>query len=159
MEDVGVARTDPDVLAGDWFDALYRDHWSGMVRLAFVMVGDRSAAEELAQEAFAGVFRRAASVRDPLPYLRSAVYNVTRNYLRSQGRRGVVAGEPFSEVPFGDHVIDAIRRLPERQQVLVVLRYYEGLTDREIAAATGKPIGSVKSTLHRALETLRKELR
>ena len=153
-----MAGSDPDRSVA-WFDALYRDHWAGMVRLAFVMVGDRSAAEELAQEAFTQVFRRSAFVKEPLPYLRSAVYNASRNHLRSLSRRGAPPTAQRGDAPFADHVIDAIRRLPERQQTLVILRYYEGLTDREIAATTGRPVGSVKSSMHRALDTLRKELR
>ena len=142
-----------------WFDDLYAEHWAGMVRLAFVMVGDRAVAEELAQDAFTRVLRRGAEVHTPLPYLRSAVYNACRNHLRGLSRRRAVPTIVSSEAPVGDHVIDAIRRLPVRQQTLVVLRYYEGLTDQEIADATGRPLGSVKSGLHRALDALRKELR
>ena len=148
-----------EVDVAPWFDDVYRTHWRGMVRLAYVMVGDGTEAEELAQEAFTRVLRRSGEVQDPLPYLRSAVYNVCRNHLRGLSRRRAVPVPPDSEAPVGDHVIDAIRRLPERQQALVVLRYYEGLTDSEIADVTGRPIGSVKSGLHRALESLRKELR
>jgi RNA polymerase sigma factor (sigma-70 family) len=61
-------------------------------------------------------------------------------------------------VPMGDHVIDVVRHLPPKRRALVVLRYYSGLTDAEIAETTGLPVGTVKSTLHRALAELRKEL-
>lgn len=142
-----------------WFDSLYREHWRGMVRLAFVIVGEQSVAEELVQDAFARVLRHGDDVRDPLPYLRSAVYNACRNHLRGVSRRRRVPGDVAVDAPMGDHVIDAIRHLPTHQQVLVVLRYYEGLTDQEIADTVGRPLGSVKSGLHRALESLRKELR
>lgn len=142
-----------------WFDEIYRVHWSGMVRLAFVMVEDAPLAEELVQEAFARVFRARAAVVDPLPYLRSAVYNVCRNHFRAASHRRHRSMPAVSDSPpMGDHVIDVVRRLPAKQQGLVVLRYYEGMTDTEISAATGLPLGSVKSGLHRALAAMRKEL-
>jgi DNA-directed RNA polymerase specialized sigma24 family protein len=157
MDDVSVSDArEPEV--GEWFDDVYRLHWTGMVRLAFVMVGDAGLAEELAQDAFARVYGARASVNDPLPYLRSAVYNVCRNHFRSESRRRRVPSPQRDGAPFGDHVIDVVRRLPARQQALVVLRYYEGLSDAEISAATGIPLGSVKSGLHRALASMRKEL-
>lgn len=144
--------------AGQWFDDIYRDHWTGMVRLAFAMVDDRAVAEDLAQDAFARVYRARDRVRDPLPYLRSAVYNACRNHLRDSRRIGRRRATVEAHAPIGDHVIDVVRRLPAQQRCLVVLRYYEGLTDAEIAAATGLPLGTVKSRLHRALASLREEL-
>lgn len=152
---------------GGWFDDVYRQHWDGMVRLAFAMVDDQAVAEDLAQDAFARVYRARDRVRDPLPYLRSAVYNGCRNHLRELGRRRRrdarrsaidAAGGARGAAPVGDHVMDVVRRLPIRQRCLVVLRYYEGLTDAEISEATGLPLGTVKSTLHRTLAALREEL-
>jgi RNA polymerase sigma-70 factor (sigma-E family) len=160
----GTAGSEP---VDGWFDDVYRQHWAGMVRLAFAMVDDRAVAEDLAQEAFARVFRARDRVRDPLPYLRSALYNGCRNHLRDLGRRrrrdarsllGDGGGASGGAAPVGDHVMDVVRRLPFRQRSLVVLRYYEGLTDTEIAVATGMPVGTVKSTLHRTLAALREEL-
>jgi RNA polymerase sigma factor (sigma-70 family) len=97
-------------------------------------------------------------VRDPLPYLRSAVYNACRNHHRAQRNERRRPIDSADEPPFGDHVIDAVRRLAPKPRSLVVLRYYAGLTDSEIAVTTGLPIGTVKSTLHRALATLKEEL-
>ena len=57
-----------------------------------------------------------------------------------------------------NHVVDAIRRLPHQQRSMVVLRYDLQLTDAEIAKTLDVPLGTVKSTLHRALATLRKEI-
>ena len=143
----------------DWFASLYREHWDGMVRLAFVMVDDRAVAEELVQDAFARVFRSRDTVNDPLPYLRSAVYNACRNHHRGERvRRRHLRAAVDAEAPLGDHVIDAVRRLRPERRALVVLRYYSGLTDVEIAATTGMPLGTVKSTLHRALAELREAL-
>lgn len=144
----------------DWFDALYRTHWDGMVRLAFTMVDDRQVAEDLVQDAFGRMFRVRSDIREPLTYLRSAIYNGCRNHLRGLARRRQWPSPRATDTsgPVGDHVIDVVRRLPPRQRCLVVLRYDAGLTDPEIARTTGLPLGTVKSTLHRSLAALRKEL-
>ena len=55
-------------------------------------------------------------------------------------------------------MIDAVRRLPARQRAAVVLRYELQLTDAEIAETLKVPIGTVKSTLHRAIARLREEV-
>jgi DNA-directed RNA polymerase specialized sigma24 family protein len=159
MDDVAMPVVPPPAAEPDWFAALYREHWDGMVRLAFVMVDDRAVAEELVQDAFTRVFRSSERVHDPLPYLRSAVYNACRNHHRGERvRRRHLRAAIDAEAPVGDHVIDAVRRLRPERRALVVLRYYLGLTDTEIAATTGMPIGTVKSTLHRALAELREAL-
>ena len=59
--------------------------------------------------------------------------------------------------PF-DHVLDAVRQLPTNQRSVIVLRYYLQLTDEEIASTLGMRPGTVKSTLHRARQTLREVL-
>lgn len=176
----------------EWFGELYRAHWAGMVRLAFVMIDDLAVAEDLAQDAFARTYQARATVRDPLAYVRSAVYNACRNHVRHQkvrrtasallagssaaggavaagggaaagghittgGRAAAGADVANGDTAAGDHVIDVIRRLPYAKRSLVVLRYYAQLTDAEIAAVTGLPVGTVKSRLHRTLTELRKE--
>jgi len=57
-----------------------------------------------------------------------------------------------------NHVMDAVRRLPARQRAAVVLRYELQLTDPEIAETLKMPVGTVKSTLHRAITRLREEI-
>jgi RNA polymerase sigma factor (sigma-70 family) len=162
MDDVAMPVEPVAGMDVDWFADLYRTHWHGMVRLAFVMVDDLAVAEELTQDAFARVFRARSTVRDPLAYLRSAVYNACRNHHRGERARWSTRARslPTTDGPpaIGDHVIDVVRRLAPKKRALVVLRYYSGLTDSEIAETTGLPIGTVKSTLHRALAELRGEL-
>lgn len=168
MEQLATLIDGRQTAAPEWFGELYRANWAGMVRLAFVMIDDLAVAEDLAQDAFARTYQAGATVRDPLAYLRSAVYNACRNHVRHQQvRRAVsvfVAGATAAsgdgagcDVAVGDHVIDVIRRLPHRKRALVVLRYYAQLTDAEIAEVTGLPVGTVKSRLHRTLTELRKE--
>ena len=87
------------------------------------------------------------------------VLNGCRRVLRRRmlSRRHRV--QPDADAHLGvSHVVDAIRRLPHRQRSMIVLRYDLQLTDAEIADTLGVPVGTVKSTLFRALAALREEL-
>jgi RNA polymerase sigma-70 factor (sigma-E family) len=141
------------------FEELYAERYAAMVRLAHALVDTRQRAEEVVQDAFAAVFERFDRLETPEAYLRVCVLNNCRRVLR---RRMLRRAQP---VPVGadgelvfNHVVDAIRRLPHKQRSMIVLRYDLQLTDTEIAETLGVPIGTVKSTLHRALIALRQEI-
>jgi RNA polymerase sigma-70 factor (sigma-E family) len=141
------------------FESLYEQRFGSMVRLAYTLVDTREQAEEVVQDSFAAVYQRFHRLDNPEAYLRVTVLNGCRRVLRRRmlSRRQPVP--PSEEGQLGaSHVVDAIRRLPHRQRSMVVLRYDLQLTDREIAHTLGIPVGTVKSTIHRALAALRKEL-
>ncbi len=141
------------------FEALYERQYPVMVRLAYGLVDTRQQAEEVVQDSFAAVYERFHRLDNPEAYLRVTVLNGCRRVLRRRmlGRRQPVP--PIEDGQLGaSHVVDAIRRLPHRQRSMIVLRYDLQLTDREIADALDVPIGTVKSTIHRALADLRREL-
>ena len=76
--------------------ALYQAHALGLIRLAHIMLGDAAAAEDVAQEAFTGLYRRWAQLSDPakaLPYVRSSILNACRSQLRRLGQRPPGAGK------------------------------------------------------------------
>ncbi|HVF14063.1 MAG TPA: SigE family RNA polymerase sigma factor [Acidimicrobiales bacterium] len=143
---------------------LYRDRYGPMVRLAYLMVGSTSVAEELVQDAFARMHRHWDNAEHPKAYLRMAVVNACRSHLRRQSmerayRRhpsamadGDRAGVPWAEP---DELFDALSALPARQRAALVLRFYEDLSEAEIALALGCRPGTVKSLLHRGLAELR----
>jgi RNA polymerase sigma-70 factor (sigma-E family) len=141
------------------FEQLYAQQYAPMVRLAHTLVDTRPRAEEVVQDAFAAVFERYDRLDNPEAYLRVTVLNGCRRVLR---RRMLRREHPVPPTEDGDlavsHVVDAIRRLPNRQRSMIVLRYDLQLTDAEIAETLGVPIGTVKSTLFRALTSLREEL-
>jgi RNA polymerase sigma-70 factor (sigma-E family) len=141
------------------FDELYERRYAPMVRLAHTLVDSRQRAEEVVQDAFAAMYERFERVERPEAYLRVAVLNGCR---RVQRRRVLRRRQPVPPVQDGElgfnHVVDAIRRLPHRQRSMIVLRYDLQLTDAEIADTLGVPIGTVKSTIHRALRALREEI-
>ena len=145
--------------------ALYQEHALGLTRLAFLMLGDRQAAEDVVQEAFCGLYRawdRISDHANALGYVRTSVLNGSRSALRSTKRvprplavpatasaeATVLAGEERRET------VAALRRLPARQREALVLRYFADLPEQETALAVGVSLGTVKSTTSRALAAL-----
>lgn len=141
------------------FELLYERQYAPMVRLAHTLVDTRQRAEEVVQDAFAAVYERYDRIDKPEAYLRTTVLNGCRRTLRRRmlSRRQPIPPSYDGELAY-NHVVDAIRRLPHRQRPMVVLRYDLQLTDTEIASTLGVPVGTVKSTLHRAIATLREEI-
>ncbi len=159
VTELSVPMVPVEVSLREPFDALYHREFTGLVRLAMVLVDDQEQAEEVVQDAFANLYLRYRLVTTPLAYVRASVLNGSRKVLR---RRLLVRRYPASPPDDGalvyNHVIDAVRRLPSRQRAAVVLRYELQLTDAEIAETLSMPIGTVKSTLHRAIARLRLEV-
>jgi RNA polymerase sigma-70 factor (sigma-E family) len=150
--------------------ALYREHALGLIRLAYITLGNRAAAEDIVQEAFCGLYRRWDRLSDTgkaLPYLRSSVLNGCRNAYRQARRPAHVMHLPPDEsaeaaVLIGERrheVISALRRLPGRQRQALALRFYLDLSDPEIAAVMGISVNTVRSTLRRGVRALGISLR
>jgi RNA polymerase sigma factor (sigma-70 family) len=144
------------------FDTLYHREYHAMVHMATALVDYPEKAEEVVQEAFAQLYTRYAQVDNPVAYVRVSVLNGCRRALRR--RRLARALHATSQVDAEDgqlgfnHMLDAVRRLPAAQRNAITLRYELQLTDPEIADTLGIPLGTVKSTLHRALTRLRTEV-
>lgn len=139
------------------FDDLYREQLQPMVRLAHLLTAGSPFAEELVQDAFLRVHARWGRIDHPRAYLRRAVVNAAASHRRRlvlERRHQVVVDEAVVQPV--DELRDAVARLPQRQRAAVVLRYYEGLPDAEVADALGCRVPAVKSLLHRALRDLRK---
>jgi RNA polymerase sigma-70 factor (sigma-E family) len=146
--------------ADDPFATLYRDSFARMWRLAFLLVGDRHVAEEVVQDAFARVLERWSSLDEPAAYLRTAVVNRGRDVLRRRRLRDRLAllGPGEHAAPPGDPLWDALGRLPANQRAALVLRFWEDLPVREVAALLRVREGTVKSLVHRGLGRLREEI-
>jgi RNA polymerase sigma-70 factor (sigma-E family) len=158
----------PDVIdsgGGEDFSAFASSRWPGLVRLAFGLTGDRGLAEDLAQIALARAYvtwRRVSKADDPDAYLRRILVNASHRRFR----RRRVAEQPgdLPETPVEGPaelvghrtaLLAALHQLPPRQRAVIVLRYWEDLTDAQIAAALGCSPGTVRSQLSRALAKLR----
>ena len=159
MSEAAVPLVRDQVAVQEPFDAVYLREFRPMMRLAMALVDSPEQAEEVVQEAFAALYLRYRVVSNPVAHVRVSVLNGGRKVLR---RRRVVRRQPNEVEQVGDlgfnHVLDAVRRLPSRQRNVVTLRYELQLTEQEIADTLGIPIGTVKSTLHRALARLRTEV-
>lgn len=149
--------------------ALYQVHAVGLIRLAVVMLGERSAAEDVVQEAFCALYRRWEHLADrdkALAYVRSSILNGCRTELRRRIRNerrmksGTVAVDAasaeYAALIGEEHreVLGALRRLPRRQREALVLRFYLDMSEAEIAVAMDVSPGTVKSTTSRALSAL-----
>jgi RNA polymerase sigma-70 factor (sigma-E family) len=147
-------------------DAYVRSAPDG-IRLAYLLTGDRAAAEDLVQEAFVRFVGRLRFLRDPdafEPYLRRTIVNLSKNhfrrraveraYLEREGPRAEdVSTDP--DVASYDTVRSALLRLPLRQRTALVLRYYEDLPDATIAELLRCRPATVRSLVARGLEALR----
>ena len=165
MSMAGGGRAEEAALARDsTLAALHAAHYSSLVRLACLLLDERTSGEEVVQDAFVRVHGAWTRVDDPLTYLRATVMNLARSQLRRRlvARRRVqpVSGPARSPeehaVLLSDQqeVVDAVRALPRRQRECIVLRYYLDLSEAEIAATLGISTGSVKSHSHRGIAAL-----
>lgn len=164
-------RVVADGAAAD-FDAWVAARGPALLRLAYVLTGNRADAEDVVQEALSRAlprWSRISTVEDPDAYVRRMVVNAHTSWWRKFRRREHPVADPVptGEVagPGGGVLTDerrriwlACRALPEAQRTAVVLRYYEQLEYAEIAAVTGVREGSVRSRVSRGLATLRTEL-
>ena len=157
--------TDPDAVA------LFGAHRLRLVRLAVLLVDDLGTAEDLVQDAFAGLMARAHALEDPdkaVGYLRTSVVNGARSALRRRrtARAYAVPHEPHHPGPDDVAVLadehravwQAVQRLAPRQREVLVLRYWSELSERQIAEPLGISTGTVKSTASRAMDALERML-
>lgn len=160
-------------VAGDEaaFARIVSAYHGDLVRVAYVVAGDRQTAEDAAQAAWSIAWRKLGSLRDPerlRPWLVSVVANEARQLVRSRNRRTVAeikvtppddaAGDPSVMADRLDFV-DAFRRLKPDDRSLLALRYVAGLDSAEIGALVGMSPSGVRGRLSRLLERLREELR
>lgn len=151
---------------------LYTTHWRYLVRLAALLVDDVASAEDVVQDAFVALHRKADGLRDPdaaLAYLRTSVLNLSRSVLRRRqvARKHLRVAEPEATAG-ADHdvllkdehraALAAVHRLPRHQREVLILRYWSGLSEREIAQTLGISPGSVKSAASRGLAALQRTL-
>ncbi|WP_410819746.1 SigE family RNA polymerase sigma factor [Micromonospora sp. 050-3] len=142
-----------------------------LLRYAVMLTGEPHQAQDLVQETMVRVqlnWRRVARADSPERYVRRMLTNQYVDWRRgSWVRRVLLRGEPDTSVPMPtDHAQSAVdrdqvwswlSRLPRRQRAALVLRYYEDLPDVEIADILGCAVGTVRSSISRALATLRAE--
>jgi RNA polymerase sigma-70 factor (sigma-E family) len=151
------------------YDDFYVAVWPRLVRTTYAVSGDLGVAEDAVQTALAKAYRswrRISRLEAPEAYVRRmAVNEVLNTRRRAHTRREVVratlpdAPGPGSDEPGArDELWSAVSALPPRQRAVLVLRYYEDLSEQQIADALGCRPGTVKSQAAAALATLRRRL-
>ncbi|HSL10919.1 MAG TPA: SigE family RNA polymerase sigma factor [Actinomycetota bacterium] len=146
---------------------LYEASAPRAVRLAYLLTGDRTVAEDIAQDAFVRVAGRLAHLRAPHAfdaYLRSAVVNLSKNhfrrraiergYLQRQRAPHPVAG-PETGVADRHAVMAALAALPPKQRAAIVLRYYEDQPEGAIADILRCRPATVRSLVARGMASMR----
>lgn len=148
-------------------ETLYVQYGPQAKRLAFLLVGNEDAAQDLLQDAFARILGRFGNLRRPddfQAYLRRTIVNLARRrwalrarekaFFAVEERSLARASEP-SDVATRDAVRRALMQLPVRQRAAIVLRYYEDLSESQTAATLDCSVGAVKQLTARALAALR----
>lgn len=141
--------------------------YAALLRTAYLLTGTREAAEDLVQTALLAAMRRWNTVSDPLAYVRRAMVNQRTSLWRRIGSRELLTSEPPDRsAPDGaagraerDELLTALRRIPVRMRTVLVLRYWEDLSEAETAQVLGCSVGTVKSQASRGLDRLRDVLR
>ena len=139
---------------------------AGLHRTAYLLCGDWHTAEDCVQEALARVavsWTRIERLENPDAYVRRVLVNKVRERHRRRSS-GEVPTDQFGDLAVADgsqaradrdELVAALRQLPRRQRAAVVLRYFDGLSEAETAAALRCSVGTVKSQTSRALDKLR----
>ncbi len=170
-----VARGDPPAL-----EEVYNRHSRAVFSLARYMLREQGLAEEVTQEVFLSVWRRAASFEPSrgrgYTWIMGIAHNRVVDELRRIRRSPVPAGQEETDLAWQtlassartdeqahanlerERVLGALQGLPEEQRRVVMLSYYEGYSHSEIAEKLGQPLGTVKTRLRLALQKLRATL-
>jgi RNA polymerase sigma factor (sigma-70 family) len=154
MHDVHVAQGRADAAS---VEGAYRRLRPAMVRLAYLLTGSLDLAEDVVHDAFVACAGHWATLDVPDAYVRTAVTNHARSALRRLGRerdkvdRFQRAATVSVGIPELDETWLALRCLPDRQRMAIVLRFYEDMSEADIARVLGCRPGTVKSLIHRGL--------
>jgi RNA polymerase sigma-70 factor, ECF subfamily len=161
------------------FEVFYDRHGGAAYSLAYRIVGERGAAEDVAQEAFISIWRSGARYDQARGSVRSWMLGIVRNraidFLRSKAGRGpkldfdddsVLAQRPAAELTdaealrheTADELRGALGELPGDQSKVIELAYFGGFSHSEIAEMLGVPLGTVKGRMRLGLEKIRGEL-
>jgi RNA polymerase sigma-70 factor (sigma-E family) len=150
---------------------LYVRHMPTVRATAYLLTGDRSVAEDLAQEAFLRMIGRFQHLRSPdafEAYLRRTVVNLSLNHLRhrrvERAHLDRERGRPEPELlppdpAVRDELWESLLRLPARRRAAIVLRYYADLPERQVAEILGCSQAAAHSLVARGMESLRAWIR
>ncbi|HCB06824.1 MAG TPA: SigE family RNA polymerase sigma factor [Nocardioides sp.] len=144
------------------FDAFVAATSRRLLSTAYLLTGDHGRAEDLLQTALAKTWLAWARVETPEPYVRRAMVNTYASWWRRRWRderpTGDLPDQAYVEESADQHDLwVALRRLPRGQRAVLVLRFYEDLTEVETAQVLGCSVGTVKSQSAKGIAKLRRD--
>jgi RNA polymerase sigma-70 factor (sigma-E family) len=148
----------------DGFATFVAARGTGLLRVAYLACGDAGEAEDLLQTALERAYKNWDRVRydNPEPYIRRIIINTSISRARRRAILRIIPMYAPPELPAGEtdvdlrHVLmDALRALPPRQRAVIVLRYWEDLSETQTAEILGCSTGTVKSQASKAIAKLR----
>jgi len=148
----------------DGFREFVTARYPELLRTAYLLTGGGHGAEDLVQNALLNVMRRWRRVDDPVPYVHRIMVNqVINGWRRSAHLRELLTAavpdrsvrDDADTVVDRDRLLTALATLPARMRAVLVLRYFDDLSERDAAAVLGVSVGTVKSQTHLALRRLR----
>jgi RNA polymerase sigma-70 factor (ECF subfamily) len=170
-----LAQGDKDALA-----PLMERHGRRVYRIALAYLRNPDEASDVVQETFVKAFQKAArwdATSEAVPWLMRIAVNQSIDHYRRRKRRGayhtpLVEGDHDQTIAdaavspeqraqgseLGERIARAVKTLPAGQRAVFVLRHYDGMSLEEISASLGLSLGTVKSSLHRAIHRLRDRL-
>lgn len=153
------------------FDQFVVTHLDDLLRTAYLIVWDEAEAEDLVQDCLLKVARRWPRIRgmeQPQAYTRRILVNLAIDGSRGRARRRSelesgeaaipIAADPSRVLDMRAELLQALARLPARQRAVLVLRYFNDLTETQVADVLGCRVGTVKSSASRGLARLREAL-
>lgn len=155
------------------FERFVATHADGLIRTAYLMVGDRGEAEDIVQECMLRLARKWPRVRameHPGAYARRVMVSLVLDGGRHRSIRSLELAAAAPELGVGNggqtaawldaraDLLGALRGLPARPRAVLVLRYFSDLPEAEVATILGCSVGTVKSSASRALTRLRQTL-
>ncbi|MGR6322008.1 SigE family RNA polymerase sigma factor [Micromonospora soli] len=153
------------MITPEGFDEFVATRSPRLLRTAFLLTRDWALAEDLLQTALARAWEAWRRIEgDPEPYVRRIIVNANASWWRRRWRGEVptadlpevaVEADRYSGLDDRDRLWRALGRLPRRQRAVLVLRYFEDLSDAEIAEVLACSVGTVKSQASRAVAKLR----
>jgi len=140
-------------------------------RLAGLILGDQTEAEDATQDALVRAWRASTTLRDPAGFdawFDRILINVCRDRLRRRGKVRLVtldgaadtvtAADAFAKVFADDELLGALRALGDDERIVLILHFWADLTLEAVGLRLGCPVGTVKSRLHRGLKAMRGQL-
>lgn len=149
---------------------LYAVHAPRAGRMAYLLLGDRETAEDIVQEAFVRIAGRLFSIKSSQAfgaYLNQTVLNLARGHIRKKTRdRSLLqrlGGQPqrderMPDVSSRDELLQLLQALPYRQRAAIVLRFYLDLSEQQTADLLECAVGTVKSSVSRGTQELRRRM-